>query len=202
METKDSLEYKIIETAKRLFVEKGFHKTSMSDIAAATGINRTTLHYYFRTKEKMFQAVFGSLVESFMPKIEIIFTEDIPLTEKFSKVLDEYFSIFISNPGLPRFILSEIDRDVNHLLDAGRAMHMDKYLSSIEQVLLKEMATGNIRTLPMPTVLLSFMSQVTFPFLAKNIVMTLFHKDEKGYAEFLAEWKINIIRQMEILLLK
>ena len=54
------LEQQIIKTAQQLFIEKGFVETSMSDIAATVGINRPTLHYYFRTKDKMFKAVFGS----------------------------------------------------------------------------------------------------------------------------------------------
>ena len=48
------LEQQIIKTAQQLFIEKGFVETSMSDIAATVGINRPTLHYYFRTKDKMF----------------------------------------------------------------------------------------------------------------------------------------------------
>lgn len=46
----NDLERQIIETAQQLFIEKGFAGTSMSDIAATVGINRPTLHYYFRTK--------------------------------------------------------------------------------------------------------------------------------------------------------
>ena len=60
------LEQQIIKTAQQLFIEKGFVETSMSDIAATVGINRPTLHYYFRTKDKMFKAVFGSIIEMTM----------------------------------------------------------------------------------------------------------------------------------------
>ena len=52
----EDLEKKIIEAAKELFIENGFAETSMSDIAAKVCINRPALHYYFRTKDKMFQA--------------------------------------------------------------------------------------------------------------------------------------------------
>ena len=65
----EDLEKKIIEAAKELFIENGFAETSMSDIAAKVGINRPALHYYFRTKDKMFQAVFGNIILSFIPKI-------------------------------------------------------------------------------------------------------------------------------------
>lgn len=50
------LEQQIIKTAQQLFIEKGFVETSMSDIAATVGINRPTLHYYFRTKDKNVQS--------------------------------------------------------------------------------------------------------------------------------------------------
>lgn len=62
----EDLEKKIIEAAKELFIENGFAETSMSDIAAKVGINRPALHYYFRTKDKMFQAVFGNIILSFI----------------------------------------------------------------------------------------------------------------------------------------
>ena len=62
----EDVEKKIVEAAKELFIENGFAETSMSDIAAKVGINRPVLHYYFRTKDKMFQAVFGNIILSFI----------------------------------------------------------------------------------------------------------------------------------------
>lgn len=198
----DDLEQKIVEAAKELFVRRGFEQTSMSDIAQAAGINRTTLHYYFRTKERMFQTVFGSLVLSFLPRIQVIFDEDITFREKLSKALDEYFAIFAANPFLPRFILSEIQRDVNHLLNVGRVLNLDHYLRAIGNVIQSEMERGTIRTMPLPAVLLSFMSSVTFPFLSKNLLISLFYENEDEFENFLGEWKQNIMRQMEILLVE
>ena len=53
MENNENLEDRIVDVAKDVFLENGFEMTSMSDIAAKVGINRPTLHYYFRTKERM-----------------------------------------------------------------------------------------------------------------------------------------------------
>lgn len=198
----ENLEEKIIEAARDLFVRKGFEQTSMSDIAQAAEINRSTLHYYFRTKEKMFQAVFGSIVVSFLPRIQLIFDEEATFMEKLSKVLDEYFSIFTANPFLPKFILSEIQRDVNQLLNVGRVLRLDQYLRAIGNVIEKEMEKGTIKSMPLPEVLITFMSSVTFPFLSKNLVIALFYDDEAGFDRFLAQWKERIMRQMEVLLLE
>lgn len=68
----ENLETKIIEVAKQQFIENGFAETSMSDIAAKVGINRPGLHYYFRTKERMFQAVFGRSCCFCSPKYRIL----------------------------------------------------------------------------------------------------------------------------------
>lgn len=56
----ENIKDKIIQTAHRLFIRKGFVETSISDIAAA-GINRPTLHHYFHTKYKMFRTAFRDI---------------------------------------------------------------------------------------------------------------------------------------------
>ena len=197
----DHMEARIVEVAEQLFMEKGFEETSMSDIAAAVGINRTTLHYYFRTKDKMFQAVFSGLVQEFLPRMQVIFMEEKPLVAKVEGVIDAYFTIFRENPFLPKFILSEIQRDVEHLLEVGRKLHIDHYLHAVEEVLLAEMDAGHIKRIPMQVILVTFFSKITFPFLAKNLVISLFYDNEEEYQAFLDEWKQVILNQIKNLLM-
>ena len=148
------LEQQIIKTAQQLFIEKGFVETSMSDIAATVGINRPTLHYYFRTKDKMFKAVFGSIVMSLMPKIQDIVKQDIPFMERLSMILDEYIELF----------------------------------------------TSKLKKVPIHIVFLTVYSLLSYPFLAKNLIVSLFLEDEAAFADFLQEWKQNIINQLQNLL--
>ena len=68
----ECLNNQIIEVAKQMFLEYGYKNTNMSDIATNIGINRTALHYYYNTKEKLFQAVFGTIIATFLPKIQDI----------------------------------------------------------------------------------------------------------------------------------
>ena len=83
------MEERILACAEKLFLEKGFDATSMSDIALCAGINRPTLHYYFRTKDKMFRAVLARIVLSFVPRIyEIVASSDKPVAERVSQVAD------------------------------------------------------------------------------------------------------------------
>ena len=64
------MEHKIIEAAKATFLKKGYKDTNMAEIAAEVGLTRPAMHYYFRTKERLFQAVFGDILMSFIPQIK------------------------------------------------------------------------------------------------------------------------------------
>lgn len=194
------LEQQIIKTAQQLFIEKGFTETSMSDIAATVGINRPTLHYYFRTKDKMFKAVFGSIVMSLMPKIQDIIQQDIPFTERLSMVLDAYIELFTKNPCLPRFISGEIQRDVDHLLATAKDLQLEATLSQVKDSLLAGMEAGELKKVPIHIVFLTVYSLLSYPFLAKNLIVSLFLEDETAFADFLKEWKQHIISQIRNLL--
>lgn len=200
-ETENNIETRIIETARQLFCENGYKKTSMSDIAQAVGINRPTLHYYYRTKDKLFEAVFSLLIQSFVPKIELISTTDIPFEEKIEKIIDEYISIFSANPFLPQFVLGEIQRDPDHLLAVMQKLHFDNYFSLLKKMFSDEVEKGNVKPVQPPILFLTFLSQITFPFLSKNILLRAFVKDEEGFLNLIQEWKIYVIKQMKSLLI-
>ena len=197
----ENIETRIIEAAKQEFIEKGFEQTSMSDIAAVVGINRPTLHYYFRTKDKMFQAVFASIVSNFLPHIDAIFSQDKPFEKKLEEIIDIYFDIFTANPSLPKFIVGEIHRDVNHLIDTFYILKFDQYLSHIGELLKQEIDKNHLEKIPMQFLFMTFYSQITFPFLSRNLSKKLFfHDNPEEYARFLPQWKQHIIAQILLLL--
>jgi len=196
----DSLEIRILEVGKILFSKNGYKKTHMSDIAAAVGINRPTLHYYYRTKDMLFEAVFAQLIESFIPKVELITAENIPIEEKVDRITDEYISIYIDNPYLPQFVISEIQRDPDYLMSVMEKLHFDTYLQILENMIKSEVEKGKIKEMPSSVIFLSFFGQLVSPFLAKNILLKLFLKEEENFIPFLYEWKNYVKRQMKVLL--
>ncbi len=58
MDTSQSTEEKIFDAAREVFYKQGYDGARMQEIARKAGINQSMLHYYFRTKEKLFDAVF------------------------------------------------------------------------------------------------------------------------------------------------
>ena len=75
-QTMTEMENSIIDAARRVFIKKGYVAASMGDIAIEAGIGRTTLNYYFRTKERLFESVFEQLMNYLLPNIGSIIEEE------------------------------------------------------------------------------------------------------------------------------
>lgn len=195
-----SMEQQIIEAAKQVFIEKGYAKAGMSDIAARVGINRSGLHYYFRTKEKMFEAVFADIVLSFIPSIHYIILQDKPISDRISEMVDVYFDVFKKEPCFPVFIAQEIQRDADHMFNTIRNLEIGQYATRIKEALQAEIKNGSIKETSIEFIFYTFYGLVVFPFLSKPLAEIAFG-NTISFEEKLQAWKAHIIRQMEFLLL-
>lgn len=195
------LEARIVDAARQLFIERGFVGTSMSDIASRAGINRPTLHYYFRTKERMFDAVFGGIVGTLVPRVkDIVLQSDRPIGERVASVVDAYYDVFGANPGLPMFIVREMHRDFDGVVRTIMEMRLGQYIESVRQGLQGEMDSGRLRQVPMRYLFLTFYSMLTMPFVAGNLCRTVLLDDGETFADLLAGWKPYIVDAMERML--
>ena len=69
-------EQSILEAAKIVFIKKGMEGARMQEIADEAGINKAMLHYYYRSKDKLFEAVFKETFLKLVPNlIEIVKTD-------------------------------------------------------------------------------------------------------------------------------
>lgn len=196
-----SLEERIIDAAKSVFMEKGYTDTCMSEIAERVGINRPGLHYYFRTKDKMFNAVFGMIVASVIPKFQDIITNrDLSLSVRVEQIVDVYYNLLQENPYLPLFMLREIDRDVDFLLKTYSDLKVEHFFAELKNYLLEEMDKGRLRRVPLRIVFLTFYSALTFPFVSRKLMRETMMEKGEDFRTVLDEWKPYIISQMVNLL--
>ena len=195
------MENKIINVAREVFIEKGFAETSMSEIAARADINRPTLHYYFRTKEKMYQAIFGSIAQTILPKVfDALTNRDESISQRIGCIVDAYYAIFLENPSLPMFILREVNRDPQQLIHTVCEIHaIDPILQALTS-LQEEMNQGQLKQVPLQFVFYNFYSLLLMPFLTYDFSQKVFHCDEANFKTMLMDWRQNIIDQMEHLL--
>lgn len=195
------MENKIIEAARTVFIERGYAETSMSEIATKAGINRPALHYYFRTKDKMFQAVFGSIVSSVIPQVfDAIMHRDKSIAERTECIINAYYNLFDSTPHLPLFMLRELNRDPELLIKTIMGLNIIDTMREAIASLQEEMEEGKLKKVPLQFIFFNFYSLLTFPFLTIDISKKVFDNNEESFRRSLAEWKKNIIFQMENLL--
>lgn len=177
MEIKEitDVEQKILGAAKVVFVKKGYDATSMGDIAAEAGISRTALNYYFRTKENLFEAIFGEVIRTFIPRLEVIANEPVPFIQKIEPIVEQYINMLLLNPLLPIFIIGEMQRDAEHLFAVVVGMKSkDDVLFKLNAQITTEMEQGLLRKMPLIDVVSTFFGMVAFPMLAKNILSLIF----------------------------
>ena len=199
---KGNLEERIIQVARSLFIEKGFAETSMSDIAATVGINRPVLHYYFRTKSRMFQAVFGDIVQSIVPRVFTILTQtDKPLDDRIGEIVDAYYALFLANPRLPMFIVREMNRDADLLIRTAIHLQLPEQLRGAFTSLHEEMERGRLKRVPIRFLFYNFYGMLSIPFLTQDFTHTIFLEKDEDMKEMLAKWKAYIVAQMHHLLL-
>ncbi len=123
-----SAEQKILEAAKQVFMENGLDGARMQDIADKAGINKALLHYYFRSKDKLFERIFVEEAQKFMPKVSTIMLSEISLFEKIEKFMSEYIDTLSQNPLLANFIMNEINRNPKEMIkkDLGKQPAADR----------------------------------------------------------------------------
>lgn len=104
-------EKKILEAAKEVFQQKGMDGARMQEIANAAGINKAMLHYYFRSKQLLFEAVFKNAFSLLSPQLNKVLNDDSSIEEKVKSFTHNYISFMKKHPYLPNFIIQESNRN-------------------------------------------------------------------------------------------
>ena len=169
MERNQNIEKRILWVAERLFLEKGFSGTSTTEIAKAVGCNQALIHYYFRTKEKLFWDVFSPKVEQVVEYLDAPLDESIDFIERIRNVIDFYFGILELDERLAPFIVNEL------IMHPGRwDKFRDRYLRNesrssafnrFESMVAEEIQAGHIRSMRAIDLLMNIMSLTISAFI-------------------------------------
>jgi TetR/AcrR family transcriptional regulator len=189
----------ILDAAREVFIQKGMEGARMQEIANVAGINKALLHYYFRSKEKLFNTIFNQSFGDFFSRISFLMTSDLDLVLKLSKFIDAYMDLMLKNPFLPRFIITEINRNpqvvVEKFNDIG-ANIIHKNLKIFERQIREEAQKGIIKYIEPKQLITSIIGLCLFPFLAEPLLKTLlFEGDQAKYERFLKDRK-KVVEQI------
>ena len=122
---KEETEQKIIKAAHEVFIEKGLQGARMQEIADRAGINKALLHYYFRSKDKLFDAVFQSIVKQIIPEFIKRLDSDLDLVDLLKSFIGFYNEIFRKSPYLPQFFFHEIWQHPDKLADLIKSQNIN-----------------------------------------------------------------------------
>lgn len=78
----------IVQTAKRLFVERGYKRTQIKDIVGAVGVAQGLFYYYFKSKEDVMEAVAAEYGTKIFCRIRELVNQDISAIQKLMAIYD------------------------------------------------------------------------------------------------------------------
>lgn len=190
MSTKDKLtEDKIFDAATEVFEEKGLTGTRMQNIADRAGINKALLHYYFRTKDHLFDSVFAKLAKKMIIKFTLIFEENLSLEEKIRFFFREHITFLQQNPKLPGFILNEINHNPQRIKKLMKNIDFKNIWIAILEHHKDELYKYNITEETIPQIMTTIASLSVFPFAAKGIFEVIFKNIGVDFDKYIEERK-------------
>jgi TetR/AcrR family transcriptional regulator len=182
-------EEKIFEAATVVFEEEGLSGARMQTIADRAGINKALLHYYFRTKDHLFEAVFTKLAKKMFSKFNPIFEKELSLEEKIRFFFREHISFMQHNPKLPGFIINEINHNPQRIKKLLSNIDFKKLWSTILEHHAHELYKYNITEENLPQIMTTIASLSVFPFAARGILEIVFNNYGVNFDKYIEDRK-------------
>lgn len=195
-------EEKIFDSATEVFINKGMDGARMQDIADHAGINKSLLHYYYRTKDRLFDAVFEKIAGQLFRKFAPVFDENISLEEKIRFFYREHITFMQQNPRLPSFLLNELNRNPARIKKLIQRIDIEKLWTTLESQHKEELEKYNITEENIPQLMTSIAAMSVFPFVGRALISSIMEKmgyDFDDYIEkrkeYAADFVINAIKR-------
>jgi TetR/AcrR family transcriptional regulator len=191
MEKDRSTEERILDAAKKVFISKGMSGARMQDIANEAGINKALLHYYFRSKDKLFEVIFLETVARFIPRVNEIMNSDLSWSEKIESFAVEYIEKVIANPFLPLFIMNEMHKQPDEFLKkmwGGDKPRLEKFVLQLQGAI----EAKEIRPIDPAQLIMNLMSLCVFPFIGKPLLQMAAGINDKQFFALMEERKRHV----------
>ena len=182
----------ILQTARAVFIEKGLAGARMQDIADKAGFNKALLHYYFTSKNKLFDIVFEQEFGNFFSHLAAILTAELPLFEKIEKIVLLDIERLTQFPGLPNFMLNEMSQNPETIMKRMNKMPFELILNTFQKQINGEVRKGVIKKISAQQLLINIQSLCIFPFIARPMIKGFMQIDEKNYQAMIQKRKTEV----------
>ena len=191
----ENTEAAILEAAEKLFMEQGFASTTTMQIAKRAGCNQALVHYYFRTKDNLFEKIFEEKVRFIVTNFLNINSEAQTLEDKIRKMVDVHFEFFRSNPRLVPFVLTEVLSDMERfgfMFDKIK-QQASLVFAKIDETLRAEIEKGTIRPITTLNLVLTIVSLDIAPFIIGPILQKRLNLTDEQVDEHLDIRKKEVV---------
>ena len=184
-------EGKILGAAKKVFEQKGMDGARMQEIANEAGINKAMLHYYYRNKQKLFEAVFKSAFSLLAPQLNKILNDDSSIEEKVKSFTHNYNYFFKKHPYLPNFVIQESNRNpafFKKLQQINGFPSLEKFKKQVAS----EVKQGILRPIDGEQLFVSIISLNIFPFVASPLIKGFLKLDDESFEQLMENRKTAV----------
>ncbi|HLV39532.1 TetR/AcrR family transcriptional regulator [Xanthomarina sp.] len=190
--TKDNTtEDQILDAAKNIFQSKGMDGARMQEIADEAGINKAMLHYYYKSKQLLFEAVFKNAFSLLAPQLNKILNDNSSIEDKVKSFTSNYISFIIKHPYLPNFIIQELNRNPDFIIkiqENSTLLNIEKFKAQVEL----EVSQGVLKPTKGDQLFINILALNIFPFVAKPLIKAFTKEDDKGFKELMEQRKTEV----------
>ena len=193
---RQSKEQQILAAAEQEFLTKGYDGARTTSIAQAAGVTHAMLHYYFRTKEQLFERIVDEKFETMSHSMFAIMGDpSLPIVERIKGGIEAHFDFIAANPLLPRFVINEIiSRPERYKLLYKRVGSViDNVYCGLQFEIDRSAERGEIEWVDVKMLFISILSLNIFTFLAYPFMEPLMGELMVNRERFLAERKAENI---------
>lgn len=191
-------EQTILKAAEELFLARGFALTSTTEIAARAGCNQALVHYYFRSKNKLFEAVFEQKFKLFFSNLTGVTSENLPFQHRIARLIETHFDILKANPRLPFLLINEFITNPKRIQTMKEKIGNEQraLFSLLEAQLSAEIAGGNIRPVRVVDLVMNIVALNAATFLAAPILDVVAPMPARELQSYLAGRKQENVRMI------
>ncbi|MDD4637260.1 MAG: TetR/AcrR family transcriptional regulator [Bacteroidales bacterium] len=191
MKEEQKTEQIILDAAEIEFLDKGFALAKTTEIAARAGVNHALLHYYFRTKENLFEKVFELKVRELSESLQVIIGKDSPFMDRVKGGIEAHFDFIASNPKLPHFIFNELIQNPRRLEKCKPmiAPVLAAIYNTMKIGIAKSVKEGIIRDIDPMHLMYDIVSMNVVVFVMQPVIGEVIEVEGKQYADFLKQRK-------------
>lgn len=190
-----SKEQQILEAAEQEFLEKGYDGARTTSIAKTAGVTHAMLHYYFRTKEQLFEHIIDKKMSEIVPLMTHLFgNSGLPLVERIEEAVSVHFDFVVSNPDLPRFLINEVLPNKERCdLFRSKIENVLYFVDNLQREVNEAAASGEVEQFNVLLLFQSVLSLNIFPSVMENMIENLLGDNGQSMKEVLAQRKAENI---------